>query len=79
MAFRTLDNAGRLVIPSKIRKKLNLTEDTLLDVDVKKDQIIITRNANCCVLCNTTKNVIEDLRVCKSCAEKIAARINSEN
>lgn len=79
MAFRKLDNMGRIVIPAKIRERLRLTENTLLEVDLKKDQIIIKRTADCCALCNDTKDIIEDLGVCKSCAEKIAARINGND
>lgn len=44
MAHTTkLDKQGRLIIPAKIRKKLSLNEDTLLEIEILGNQLIIKK------------------------------------
>ena len=44
MAHTTkLDKQGRLIIPAKIRKKLSLSEDTLLVIEIHGNQLIIKK------------------------------------
>ena len=44
MAHTTkLDKQGRLIIPAKIRKKLSLSEDTLLEIEILGNQLIIKK------------------------------------
>jgi AbrB family looped-hinge helix DNA binding protein len=44
MAHTTkLDKQGRLIIPAKIRKKLSLSEDSLLVIEILGNQLIIKK------------------------------------
>ena len=44
MAHTTkLDKQGRLIIPAKIRKKLSLSEDSLLEIEILGNQLIIKK------------------------------------
>ena len=40
--IKTVDSLGRIVIPSMIRKNLNINEDTLLGINVLDSKIILT-------------------------------------
>ncbi len=44
MAHTTkLDKQGRLIIPAKIRKKLSLSEDSILVIEILGNQLIIKK------------------------------------
>ncbi len=77
-SYRNLDDMGRIVIPSKIRERLKWDAKTKLEIEVSKNQVIIKRSDDCCMLCGSTKNVLSDFGVCRKCAEKIYEKIAEE-
>ena len=48
---RRLDNLGRYVIPSEIRKNLDIKEKDILEVYTDGDKIILRKVEECCTFC----------------------------
>lgn len=50
-SIRRLDGQGRVILPSHIRKALNLTKDSAVTIDMKEDGVITIRPADkrCCI------------------------------
>ena len=62
--IKTVDSLGRVVIPSQIRKSLNINEDTLLGINVLDSKIILTKinvieSKNNEVLINILKDLLD--------------------
>ena len=62
--IKTVDSLGRIVIPSQIRKSLNINEDTLLGINVLDSKIILTKinvieSKNNEVLINILKDLLD--------------------
>lgn len=43
VSIKSIDSLGRIVIPSNVRKNLNIYEDTLLGIDVIDDKIVLSK------------------------------------
>lgn len=79
---RRIDPQGRIMIPSHIRKALNLSPGQLVTVELGPDRIIQVKPAiERCVICGKTIKEPSDttavlgkdeLNVCTECAKKIA-------
>ncbi len=78
MISRRLDKLGRIVIPQEMRSKLNVTHNTLMDIDLQGDKIILSKSGRSCSVCGDTGDLIDDMPVCKKCAALIAAKLNAE-
>ena len=62
--IKTIDSLGRIVIPSQIRKSLNINEDTLLGINVIDSKIILSKidvieSKNNEVLINILKDLLD--------------------
>lgn len=62
--IKTIDSLGRIVIPSMIRKSLNINEDTLLGINVVDTKIILSKidvieSKNNEVLINILKDLLD--------------------
>ena len=70
---RKVDELGRIVIPSEIRKHLDIEQDTVLEVELCNNEIIIRKAEDTCRLCGSVKDLhkIGDVFVCKECANEI--------
>ena len=75
MISRRLDKLGRIVLPQEMRSKLNITPDTLIDIALEGDKIILSKSSESCVICGATHAILEGTQVCHSCAEAIAAKL----
>ncbi len=78
---RRLDNLGRYVIPSEIRKNLDIKEKDILEVYTDGDKIILRKVEECCTFCKNKEGLqeINDKYVCKDCAKKLWEVINNGN
>lgn len=74
-----IDAHGRVLIPSKIRKKLGieLNSETYLTLD--GDKVYVSAAKKKCAICDNSNGVIDDLGICKCCIDKIVEFINVEN
>lgn len=78
---RKLDGQGRVILPSYIRKALNLTQDSAVTIEMTDmGGILITPEQKRCCICGerladkehtTIKSWNGDKYICKSCATKI--------
>ena len=72
---RSIDLAGRIVLPIEIRKELDLmSEDSKVEITAKGNEIILKKYAPSCIFCHSEKELTEysGQKICRGCAEKIA-------
>lgn len=71
---RPVDKLGRLVLPSDIRKALNITsgEDSV-EFFLDNDRIIVKKYRPSCIFCQSNENLIEykNQSVCLNCMEEL--------
>lgn len=72
---RSVDGAGRIVLPIEIRKELDLMgEDSKVEIVATGNEIVLKRYAPSCIFCREGKELVEfnGQKICSSCAKKIA-------
>ena len=62
---RKVDELGRIVIPSEIRKHL--------DVELRGEEVVLRKSQDTCRLCGSDSDLIalDDCYICRSCAKRI--------
>ena len=72
---RHIDQLGRVVIPSEIRKRFNLSTRDPVEISVAGDEIVLTRPRTACVFCGRTEPLVEHRgrMVCRHCVGELAA------
>lgn len=76
--IRNLDNMGRVVIPSEIRKQLDMTNGTdSFEIFMDGDNIVLKKHKPFCVFCKSQEECIEfeNQTVCKSCIKKLQLKV----
>lgn len=70
---RSVDELGRIVIPKEIRKKLDITPETPLEIHLEGNTIIMQKDASVCVFCGSEAADIEfkGKKVCRVCREEL--------
>lgn len=70
---RPVDHLGRVVIPMNIRKRFELENDSLLEIFVEDDMIILSKFKSKCVFCGNEGEVTEykGKFVCEKCSKEI--------
>lgn len=72
---RSVDNAGRIVLPIEIRKELDIMgENNRVEILARGNEILMKKYAPSCIFCHETDELIEfnGQKICKACAKKIA-------
>ena len=72
---RSVDLAGRIVLPIEIRKELDLMgEDSKVEIIARGNEIVLKKYAPSCIFCHSEKDLTEfnGQKICKKCAAKIA-------
>ena len=74
--YRKIDVLGRIVVPSEIRKSLNLVEGDQLDITLDEGRIILEPANNSCRLCGTRSDLkpFGDKSVCAGCRQALIAQ-----
>ncbi|MFA5785871.1 MAG: AbrB/MazE/SpoVT family DNA-binding domain-containing protein [Actinomycetota bacterium] len=72
---RRVDDLGRIVLPSEMRKHLDLKVGDALDIALQDESIVLRKVADSCVFCRSTDDlhIFRDKRVCKSCTEALGS------
>jgi transcriptional pleiotropic regulator of transition state genes len=70
---RKIDELGRIVLPSELRKVFGIHEGDQLDISVDGEQIILQKRQDTCLFCSNETPTIEyrDRQVCESCAGEL--------
>lgn len=74
---RQIDDLGRIVIPSDIRRRLGLVEKDRVEISVRGDSIVLARPRSACVFCGR-EDALEEHRgrpVCRTCIRELAAGV----
>ncbi len=73
--MRHVDQLGRIVIPSEIRKRFGLTTRDPVEISVSGEEIVLTRPRTACVFCSRTEPLVEHRGrpVCRRCVSELAA------
>lgn len=70
---RRIDPQGRIMIPSHIRKELNLEPGCLVSVELGNDRTIKIKVAQArCAICGKTILGKSEFKICSECAKSIA-------
>jgi len=72
--IRALDSAGRIVLPSDLRRQLDIRHGTLLAISLEDEKLTIERHSDQCVLCGAIRQLVEfnKTKICKDCMSQIA-------
>jgi AbrB family transcriptional regulator, transcriptional pleiotropic regulator of transition state genes len=73
---RRIDELGRIVIPSEIRKRFGLGEKDPVEISVQGDTILLARPHYVCVFCGR-RDGLEEHRgrpVCRDCIAELGSR-----
>ena len=71
---RQIDKLGRLVLPSDIRKSLNIVNGVdSVEFFVDDDAVIIKKYRPACIFCGSADNIIryKNSNVCESCLDEL--------
>lgn len=71
---RKIDNVGRVVLPTEIRRQLNLTTDTQIQIYLKDSYIVVEKVG--CLLCGNEDVIQTEAGLfCRECQAKIGREI----
>jgi transcriptional pleiotropic regulator of transition state genes len=70
---RKIDELGRIVLPSEIRRVFGIREGDELDISVNGEQVILQKRRDLCLFCAAENPTIEfhGRRVCDNCAGEL--------
>ena len=70
---RKIDELGRIVLPSELRRVFGIREGDQLDISVDGEQIILQKRQDACLFCGAESPAIEfrDRMVCDTCAGEL--------
>lgn len=69
--IKTVDHAGRIVLPKEYRKKMNISVGTKVVLNEKDGKLTIEVVTPKCKLCGTADNVNGELSLCEMCIKKV--------
>ena len=74
-AARKVDQLGRVVLPSEVRRHFDISPGDLIEIAVDSDAILLTKVENRCVFCGETASLSEfsGKLVCGECVSRLAA------
>ncbi len=70
---RKIDELGRIVLPSELRRVFGIHEGDELEISVNGDQVILQKRQDLCLFCGAENPSIEyrERRVCEKCAGEL--------
>jgi transcriptional pleiotropic regulator of transition state genes len=74
---RHIDELGRIVIPSEIRRRFGLVERDRVEISVRGDSIVLSRPRSACIFCGGEVGLEEHRgrAVCRPCIRELAAAV----
>ena len=73
---RKIDELGRVVLPSELRRVFGIREGDELEISVNGEQIILQKRQDLCLFCGAESPAVEfrGRRVCDECAGELGQR-----
>ena len=73
---RKIDELGRVVLPSELRRVFGIREGDELEISVNGEQIILQKRQDLCLFCGAEAPAVEfrGRRVCDDCANEVGQR-----
>ena len=70
---RKIDELGRIVLPSELRRVFSIREGDELEISVDGERVILEKRQDVCVFCSAEKPPIDfhGRAVCSSCASEL--------
>ena len=70
---RKIDELGRIVLPSELRKVFGIREGDELDISVNGEQIILQKRLDACLFCGSEGPSVafQGRTVCEACAGEL--------
>jgi transcriptional pleiotropic regulator of transition state genes len=77
---RKIDELGRIVLPSEIRKVFGIHEGDELDISVDGEQVILQKRRDLCTFCGAEAPTItfKERKVCDNCAAELGHHVKIE-
>jgi AbrB family transcriptional regulator, transcriptional pleiotropic regulator of transition state genes len=77
---RKIDELGRIVLPSEIRRVFGIREGDELDISVEGDRVILQKRRDVCLFCSAENPTItyRDRKVCENCAASLSEMLPTE-
>lgn len=77
---RKIDELGRIVLPSELRRVFGIREGDELEISVNGEQIILQKRLDLCLFCGAEQPAIEfkGRRVCDSCVAQLGQQAPTE-
>jgi transcriptional pleiotropic regulator of transition state genes len=77
---RKIDELGRIVLPSELRRVFGIREGDELEISVDGERVILQKRQDQCLFCGADQPEIEykDRRVCQSCAAEVGMLTGGE-
>lgn len=77
---RKIDELGRIVLPSELRKILSMRHGDELAISVDGDQVILEKRHDVCVFCSSEAPGLsfKGRRVCSRCATEVSESVRLE-
>ena len=73
---RKVDELGRIVLPIELRRSLDISEKDALEIYVEGDKIILRKDQESCVFCDSTRGLVEfkGRYLCQDCLSRLKAK-----
>ncbi len=77
---RKIDELGRIVLPSEIRKVFGIHEGDELDISVDGERVILQKRVDLCTFCGAEGPAItfKERKVCDNCARELGSQVTIE-
>lgn len=66
---RKVDELGRMVLPSELRKRFGIGEGDYLAISVEGQRIVLQKVESGCIFCDDTESLVDfkDKYICSGC------------
>lgn len=70
---RKVDELGRIVLPSEMRRTLDIEEKDALEIYVEGSSVILKKYKPSCIFCDTTKDIVvfKGKNICPKCLKEL--------
>jgi AbrB family transcriptional regulator, transcriptional pleiotropic regulator of transition state genes len=77
---RKIDELGRIVLPSELRRVFGIREGDELEISVDGNRVILEKRQDVCLFCSAEDGLItfEGRTVCRSCAGRLGEQGGNE-